>query len=159
MPATAYWPNTNLAKRVVLLSDGTGGYTLDAWGGLHGFAVGTNPLPPAITNFAYWPSWSIARDIVLTPGSTASSVSGVTLDGWGGVHPFGSAGAVTGISAMWPNWDIARAVRLAPSSTAARPQGWVLDGWGGLHQFGGVPAVPTGGYWPNTNLGVQLMAQ
>ena len=159
VPATAYWPNTNLAKRVVLLSDGTGGYTLDAWGGVHAFAVGTNPLPPAITNFAYWPSWSIARDIVLTPGSTASNVSGVTLDGWGGVHPFGSAGAVTGISAMWPNWDIARAVRLAPGSTAARPQGWVLDGWGGLHQFGGVPAVPTGGYWPNTNLGVQLMAQ
>jgi hypothetical protein len=35
----------------------------------------------------------------------------------------------------------------------------VLDGWGGLHQFGGAPAIPTGGYWPNTNLGVQLVVQ
>ena len=81
VPATAYWPNTNLAKRVVLLSDGTGGYTLDAWGGVHAFAVGTNPLPPAITNFAYWPSWSIARDIVLTPGSTASHSAFFAISG------------------------------------------------------------------------------
>jgi len=153
-----YWPNTNLAKRAVMLSDGTGGYTLDAWGGPHPFAIGNNPLPPAITNYAYWPNWDIARDLVLTPGSTAASVSGATLDGFGGLHPFGSAGAVQA-SAIWSGWDIARAVRLAPGSTAAHPQGWVLDGWGGLHAFGGVPDVRMGGYWPNTNLGVQLLAQ
>ena len=153
-----YWPNTNLAKRAVMLSDGTGGYTLDAWGGPHPFAIGNNPLPPAITNYAYWPNWDIARDLVLTPGSTAASVSGATLDGFGGLHPFGSAGAVQA-SAVWSGWDIARAVRLAPGSTAAHPQGWVLDGWGGLHAFGGVPDVRMGGYWPNTNLGVQLLAQ
>jgi hypothetical protein len=153
-----YWPNTNLAKRAVMLSDGTGGYTLDAWGGPHPFAIGNNTLPPAITNYAYWPNWDIARDLVLTPGSTAASVSGATLDGFGGLHPFGSAGAVQA-SAVWNGWDIARAVRLAPGSTAAHPQGWVLDGWGGLHAFGGVPDVRIGGYWPNTNLGVQLLAQ
>jgi len=153
-----YWPNSNLAKRVVLLSDGTGGYTLDAWGGPHAFAVGNNPVPPAITNYAYWPGWDIARDIVLTPGSTPANVSGVTLDGFGGLHPFGTAGP-TRAGGYWNGWDIARAIRLAPGSTAAQPQGWVLDGWGGLHQFGGAAAVPTGGYWPNTNLGVQLVAQ
>ncbi|MDQ6884582.1 MAG: peptidoglycan DD-metalloendopeptidase family protein [Candidatus Dormibacteraeota bacterium] len=153
----AYWPNTNLAKRVVLLSDGTGGYTMDAWGGLHAFAVGANALPPAVTNEAYWPNWNMARDIVLTPGSTAANVSGVTLDGWGGLHPFGSAAPTSG--AYWPNWDIARAIRLAPASTAANPQGWVLDAWGGLHAFGGAPTVPSGGYWPNTNLAVQMTAQ
>ena len=153
-----YWPNSNLAKRVVLLSDGSGGYTLDAWGGPHSFGVGNSPLAPAITNYAYWPGWDIARDIVLTPGSTATNVSGVTLDGFGGLHPFGTAGPVRA-GAYWNGWDIARAVRLAPGSTAAQPQGWVLDGWGGLHQFGGAVAVPTGGYWPNTNLGVQLVDQ
>jgi murein DD-endopeptidase MepM/ murein hydrolase activator NlpD len=153
-----YWPNSNLAKRVVLLSDGTGGYTLDAWGGPHAFAVGNNPVPPGITNYGYWPNWDIARDIVLTPGSTAANVSGVTLDGFGGLHPFGTAGPARA-GAYWNGWDIARAIRLSPSSTAAQPQGWVLDGWGGLHQFGGAPAIPTGGYWPNTNLGVQLVVQ
>jgi hypothetical protein len=156
--AFAYWPNSNLAKRVVLLSDGTGGYTMEAWGGLHPFAVGNNPLPPAITNFAYWPGWDIARDFVLTPGSTAANVSGVSLDGFGGLHPFGTAGP-TRAGGYWSGWDIARAVRLAPASTAGQPKGWVLDGWGGLHQFGGAAAVPSGGYWPNTNLGVQLVAQ
>jgi hypothetical protein len=153
-----YWPNSNLAKRIVLLSDGSGGYTLDAWGGPHAFAVGNNPVPPGITNYAYWPGWDIARDIVLTPGSTAANVSGVTLDGFGGLHPFGTAGP-TRAGGYWNGWDIARAIRLAPGSTAAQPQGWVLDGWGGLHQFGGAAAVPPGGYWPNTNLGVQLVVQ
>jgi hypothetical protein len=154
----AYWPNTNLARRAVLLSDGTGGYVLDAWGGIHPFAVGANPVPPTITNAAYWPNWSIARDIVLTPGSTAGNVSGLTLDGWGGVHPFGSAASVAR-GAFWPNWDVARALRLSPNSTAVNPQGWVLDAWGGLHPFGGAPSIPLGGYWPNTNLAVQLVAQ
>ena len=153
---SAYWTNWDIARRLVLLSDGTGGYVMEGWGGLHPFAVGGNPMPPAITNFAYWPGWNIARDIVLTPGSTAGNVSGVTLDGYGGLHPFGSAGA-TQAGAYWPGWNIARAVRLAPNSTAAQPRGWVLDAWGGLHAFGGATPVPTGGYWPNSNLGVQLL--
>src|SRR5207248_1601372 len=114
------WPNWDIAKRIALLSDGTGGYVLDGWGGLHAFAIGANPMPPRITNAAFWPNWNIARDISLTPGSTAGNVSGVTLDGWGGLHQFGSAGAVRS-SGLWPNWNIARAVRLSPASTAAQP--------------------------------------
>jgi murein DD-endopeptidase MepM/ murein hydrolase activator NlpD len=155
---TPYWPNMDIARRVVLLSDGSGGYVMDLYGGLHAFAVGSNPQPPAITNEAYWANWAIARDIVLTPGSTAASVSGLTLDGWGGVHPFGSAGAVSA-GTFWPGWDIARGIRLAPNSTASQPQGWVLDAWGGLHAFGGAVYVPSGGYWPNTNLAVRLVVQ
>ncbi len=158
VPVFAYWPNSNLAKRMVLLSDGTGGYTMDSWGGLHAFAVGNNPMPPAITNFAYWPHWDIARDIVLTPGSTAANVSGVTLDGFGGLHTFGTESPVAA-GAYWSGWDIARAVRFTTTSTAAHPQGWVLDGWGGCHAFGGAPEIPIGGYWPNTNLAVQLIDQ
>ncbi|HEY9288220.1 MAG TPA: peptidoglycan DD-metalloendopeptidase family protein [Candidatus Dormibacteraeota bacterium] len=157
VPVFAYWPNTNQAKRIVLLSDGTGGYTLDSWGGLHPFAVGSHPMPPAITNFAFWPNWSVARDVTLVPGSTASNVAGVTLDAYGGVHPFGTAGAVSG-EAMW-HVDLARAVRLSPSSTAANPMGWTLDSWGGVHPFGGAPSIASFAYWPNTNLAAALLAQ
>jgi hypothetical protein len=153
----AYWPNWDIAKRLVLLSDGSGGYVLDGWGGLHPFAIGSNPLPPAVANNAYWPNWNIARDIVLSPGSTAASVAGVTLDGWGGVHPFGAAAAVTNQGAYWPNWDIARAVRFTNNSSPAAPKGWVLDGWGGAHAFGGAPDLPIGGYWPNWDIAVQLV--
>jgi murein DD-endopeptidase MepM/ murein hydrolase activator NlpD len=154
---SAYWTKWDIAVRAVMLSDGSGGYVMDAYGGLHPFAVGSNPMPPAITNYAYWAGWRIARDIALAPSSTASNVAGVTLDGWGGVHPFGRAGAVTDM-AFWPNWDIARSVQFAPNSTAAHPAGWVLEGFGGIHPFGGAPAVP-GAYWPKNDVAVKLMAR
>ena len=38
---------------------------------------------------AVWPHWPIARDVVLA----ASGAGGYTLDGFGGLHPFGSAPA------------------------------------------------------------------
>ncbi|MEA2634868.1 MAG: chitinase [Chloroflexota bacterium] len=151
-----YWANFDIAKRLALLSDGTGGYVLDGYGGLHPFATGTNPLPPAITNASYWKGWNIARDLALTPGSTAAGVSGVTLDGWGGVHPFGAAGSASA-TAVWRGWDIARAVRLSPSSTPGQPQGWVMDGWGGMHPFGGVPRIYSYSYWPGQDIAVQLL--
>jgi murein DD-endopeptidase MepM/ murein hydrolase activator NlpD len=144
--ATAYWQGLDIAKRIVVLSDGSGGYVMDGYGALHPFAVGSNAMPPNITNNAYWPNWAIANDIALLPGSTASNVGGVTLEGYGGVHGFGSAGAVTGF-AYWDGWNIARSIRLSPSSTAAHPQGWTLDGLGGVHAFGGAPSVPMSAYW------------
>jgi hypothetical protein len=137
--ATAYF-GFDIARRLVLLPDGSGGYVLDGYGGLHAFAVGDNPMPAAVTTSAYWPGWNIARDLALVPGSTSATLGGVTLDGFGGPHPFGNAGGTAGF-AYWSGWDIARAVRLSPASTAAQPQGWVLDGYGGVHQFGGAPAL------------------
>jgi hypothetical protein len=114
-------------------------------------------MPPHITNEGYWPNWNIARGIALTPTSTSAGVSGVTLDGYGGVHPFGSAGAVNG-EAIWGGWDIARDVTLVPGSTAGAPQGYTLDGWGGVHEFGGAPHVQTGFYSPNQDNARRLAA-
>jgi len=161
--ASGYWKNWDIAKRLAILSDGTGGYVLDGLGGLHPFSIGTNGMPPFITNNAYWVNWSIARDFTLTPGSTATALSGVTLDGFGGVHPFSggsqSVAATPVITGYWGNWDIARAVTLSPTSTAAAPQGWVLDGYGGIHPFGGAPHVAAGAYWPNSDLAVNLLVR
>ena len=153
--ATAYF-GVDIARRLVLLGDGTGGYVIDNYGGLHAFAVGSNPMPPAITNNAVWSGWNIARDVALLPGSTAANVGGVTLDGFGGPHPFGSAGTsgVTGFP-YWNGWDIARSVRLSPLSTATQLQGWTLDGFGGVHAFGGAPNVPMSAYW-NFDIAVDL---
>jgi GH18 family chitinase len=149
-----YW-GWDIARRLALLSDGTGGYVVDGYGAVHPFAVGDNPMPPALTNYAYWPGWNIARDLALVPGSTPATVGGVTLDGFGGPHQFGNAGGTTGF-AYWKAWDIARSVRLSPASTAAQPQGWVLDGFGGVHQFGGAPAVSMSAYW-NWDIAVSLL--
>ena len=120
----------DIAKRIVLLSSGAGGYVLDGYGGLHPFTVGTNPLPPPITNASYWPGFNIAWDVALSPGSSSTNMSGVTLDGYGRLHPFGTLTSVQQ-TAYWPGWDIARAVRLSSSSTVTRPSGWLLDGYGG----------------------------
>jgi hypothetical protein len=153
---TTFYPGLDIARRLVVLSDGTGGYVMDAYGGLHAFAVGSNPMPAAITNNAFWSGWNIARDGALLPGSTASNVGGVTLDGFGGPHSFGTAGA-TGVTGFpyWSGWDIARSVRLSPLSTATQLQGWTLDGFGGVHAFGGAPNVPMSAYW-NFDIAVDL---
>jgi hypothetical protein len=158
---TPYWRGRDVALRIALLSDGTGGYELDAYGGLHPFAVGANTPPPEISNNGYWVNWRIVRSLALNPNSTSTNVSGVTLDGYGGVHPFNSAGDPGVVDPTAPppyfGWDIARAVVVNGASTAAKPQGWVLDGWGGLHAFGGARFVAQGAYWPNFDIGVQLM--
>jgi hypothetical protein len=153
----AYFPGHDIARRMVLLSDGSGGYVLDGWGGIHPFALGGAALPVAITNSAYF-GFNIARDFTLMPGSTGTSASGFTLDGWGGLHPFSSAAlpAQPGDYPYFPFFDIARSVRMANNATASNPQGWIIDGFGGVHSFGGAPVMPAGPYWPGRDLAVQL---
>jgi kumamolisin len=75
--------------------------------------------------------------ITFTPG-------GYTLDGWGGIHSYGSAPAV-GASGYWPGWDIARGIAVCPEN---HNHGYTLDGWGGIHPFGS-PALPSvnTSYW------------
>ena len=81
----------------------------------------------------WWRSSSAARSWPRSrrrraPAAAAPAPGGWVLDGWGGLHRFGSAPAVTG-GAYWPGWDIARGVGVKTPG----PGGWVLDGWGGLH--------------------------
>jgi hypothetical protein len=160
---SGYWANWDIAKRLAILSDGTGGYVLDGFGGLHAFAIGGNAMPPAVRLSGYWSGWSIVDDFALTPGSTAAAVSGVTLDGYGGVHPFAggslsTAGAPVG-TAYWQNWNIARAVALSPTSTPSNLQGWVLDGYGGTHPFGGAPSLSSVAYWPGSDRAINLLVR
>ena len=92
------------------------------------------------------------------PGGGGSSPSGggYTLDGFGGVHPFGDSAPVT-ITGCWPNWDIARALTLDACDSPGQVSGWVLDGFGGLHPFAAagtpMPAIPdVTGYWPGWDI-------
>jgi hypothetical protein len=130
--AGAFWPGW-VNARAIVTDGGSGGWTLDGWGGLHPFG-GT----ARIGNEAYWQGWDIARGAVRIPVPN----SGYTLDGWGGVHPFGSAPPIT-FSGYWQGWDIARGITVRSDGLG----GWVLDGWGGLHPFGTAGNVATTGYW------------
>jgi hypothetical protein len=130
-----------------------GGYVLDGFGGLHGFAIGAGPLPPATAGGGYWPGWDIAAGVALRDDRTG----GYVLDGWGGLHPFAPAGdagpALPLNGPYWRGWSIARGVALMPDGKA----GYVLDGWGGLHGFAlpGSPLPPAAhgnAYWPGWDI-------
>ncbi len=79
--------------------------------------------------------------------ANASGPGGYAVDGYGGVHPWGSAPWVAS-GAYWPGWDIARGIVRQPGKNA----GYVLDGFGGLTPFGGAAPVSITGYWPGRDL-------
>ena len=60
-----YWAGRDIARAMWFLPGSTAttatGYTLDAFGGIHPFAAGGQPLPPAIAEYGYWPGNDIAR--------------------------------------------------------------------------------------------------
>jgi hypothetical protein len=124
-----------------------GGYVLDGWGGLHGFAS-AGPAPPATAGGPYWAGWSIARGVALLP----SGSGGYVLDAYGGLHPFAVGSGPAPPAALggsyWNGWDIARGVTILNDGTG----GYVIDGYGGLHPFAvGAgpmpPPVQSPSYW------------
>ncbi len=90
---------------------------------------------PAVTGPRF--GFDIARALALR----SDGVSGWVLDGYGALHPFGGAPAMSG-SPYWPGWDIARDVVLLSDAG-----GYVLDGFGGLHPFGNAPKATHAAYW------------
>ena len=60
-----YWAGQDIARGMWFVPGATAsnasGYTLDGFGGIHPFAVGGQPLPPAINQYGYW----AGRDIAL----------------------------------------------------------------------------------------------
>jgi hypothetical protein len=89
-----------------------------------------------------------------TPGPVDNQNLLYSLDGWGGLHPFGSAPPLN-ITAYWQGWDIARGLALFGDGSG----GYVLDGWGGLHPFGSATPVSSGAYWQGWDIarGVVLL--
>jgi hypothetical protein len=88
------------------------------------------------------PIWSssLARGLAVTPGG------GWIADAWGGVHPFGTAPAVS-TTGYWPGWDIVRGFAMNADGS-----GYVLDAYGGLHPVNGAKDGVTGGYWPGWDI-------
>jgi len=112
----------------------TGGYYVLEPGG----AVGAYGGAPWFGSARF--GFDIARDIAVMPDGRGY----VVLDGWGGVHPFGSATLLprTG-TGYWRGWDIARSVAIAPDGKGFA----VLDGWGGLHTAGSAAGITGLPYW------------
>jgi hypothetical protein len=72
---------------------------------------------------------------------------GFALDGFGGIHPWGSAAPLPQ-AVSWPGWDIARGVAVQGDDGG----GYVLDGFGGVHPFGSARPVTATAYWPGWDI-------
>ena len=116
MAEYGYWYGQNIARDIWFdpassASMGSG-YVLDAFGGFHPFWSAGAAAPPAMAMYGYWYGQDIARSIWFMPGSTASTASGFTLDGSGGIHPFTAPGqalpATPGQYAYFPGRDVAK---------------------------------------------------
>src|SRR5439155_1305587 len=79
-----------------------------------------------------------------------------TLDGFGGVHPFGGAREIFG-SAQWTA-DIARGLVLTTARNGLFVQGYTLDYSGGIHPFGGAPAISASAVWPGHDMADSIVA-
>ena len=84
-------------------------------------------------------AWDIARDMATTPDGNGY----VVLDGYGGVHLYGSAatGPLRNLAGPYFGFDIARSIAI----TADGAGYFVLDGWGGIHAVG-TARRPSGRY-------------
>jgi spore germination protein YaaH len=150
---SVYWPASDLARDFAFLPNGKGGYVLDAHGRLYPFAVGSNPMPPAVHGNPTWPTLDIARKVVILPSGTG----GYVLDYTGVVNPFaiggGSVPTKPVLTKHWPGVDFARDIVLIPGAKS----GYVMNGYGGLYPFTApgetTPVVPAGSpYWYGHNV-------
>src|ERR1035437_7390400 len=89
----------------------------------------------------------VAMSLIAAPTVGHAGVTvptnGVSLDGYGGLHPFGHASLNTTNAPYWSGWNIARSISVILDGSG----GWTLDGWGGIHNWGVAPAVQTPAYW------------
>ena len=121
--------------------------TVDAFGGIH--PDGSAPLTGG---GPYWQNWAICQAAHPRPGPNAP-LNGLVMDGWGGLHSFGSPALTVQGGPYWPGWTIARDFAWLPNGTG----GYVLDGWGGLHPFAVdgnplPPAIADNAYWPSWDI-------
>ncbi|MSO37613.1 MAG: CAP domain-containing protein [Acidimicrobiia bacterium] len=98
---------------------------------------------PALGYPALW--GNLARDLVAMPDGNGY----VVLDGWGGVHRYGSATSLPLGGPYWRDWDIARSLAITPAGTGYT----ILDGFGGIHIVGTTPRVFGSPYWAGWDIG------
>ena len=134
-------------------------YAVPRWGAISVLGTG---LAPYWNGYSDWGSWDILRDVVLlgaaNPVAEAQPVSaaaaaalawaarahgGATLDGFGGIHPFGGLALNTAGAPYWNGQDLARSLALRDDGSG----GWVLDAYGGIHAFGAAPPISSPVYW------------
>jgi hypothetical protein len=124
-----------------VMTRGTGYYVMSGTGFLAAYNGAPSFGSPAFP-------FDIARDVAMMPDGAGY----VVLDGYGGLHKFGSAkrGAMRNIPSpgYWPGWDIARSLAITADGRGLV----VLDGFGGIHAVGSVSAPAGAPFWPGWDI-------
>jgi hypothetical protein len=82
----------------------------------------------------------LARDIATMPDGNGY----VILDGYGGVHRYGSAKfSLANVVGPYFGFDIARSIAVTPDGKGFA----IIDGYGGYHRAGNAPRIRTFPYW------------
>ncbi|MGH7747113.1 MAG: hypothetical protein ACREQ5_20510, partial [Candidatus Dormibacteria bacterium] len=168
-PAVAGSASPSAPVWQALHSDAGTLFAVPRWGAISVLGTG---LAPYWTGYSDWGSWDILRDLVLVgpanplpvaqPVSSAAAAAlswvsnahgGATLDGWGGIHPFGGLALNTSGAPYWPGRDMARALALRADGSG----GWVLDANGGIHAFGAAAPVVAPVTWPGWDIARALV--
>lgn len=135
-----------------------GGYLVGHWGKV----LISGSVHPYWSGYTDWAGWDIERDMRLfavdnataqtqpmsadaaaLAGAAEAPHGGVTLDGYGGLHPFGELPIDTRGSPYWNGWKIARSLQVRDGGSG----GWTLDGYGGIHAWGVAPQIQPPAYW------------
>jgi hypothetical protein len=137
-----YWNGWDIARGIAVLPDGSGGYVLDGFGGLHPFRVGNGALPPKITDAPYWNGWDIARSVAVLPDGSG----GYVLDGYGAIHPFTIHGPKPKLPVPYrlsygPQFSTWSGIT-APFLQSGRTGGWIVDNYGDVLSWGTVGDRP-----------------
>jgi len=142
-----YWHDWDIARGVMLQHVNSGGYVVNAWGGLHPFggAPALMPRPPYGPGLAYVQGGALQGD----------DLGGVVIDARGTVFSFGTlTGGPVNVCDQSPRVGVPiRGIALDPTPTSGPTsydtKGATLDAWGGIHLLCNSPAIDTTGapYW------------
>lgn len=137
-----YWRGWDIARGVALRHTGTGGYVLDAWGGLHPFG-GAPPVTPG----TYTPGNRFAVGVALQGNDTG----GFVVDANGVVSSFGTVGGSVRPCRIVPIRGISLDPTPSIGSTYHR-RGVTIDPYGVIQIFCDSPSIDTWGApqwnWP-----------
>ena len=137
--AGVYWHGWDIARALVVLDNGQGGYVMDGYGGVHAFGDA-----PDLSGWAYWHGWDIARGLDIHLDSSGVPDGGWTLDGYGGIHPFGNAPALSS-QHYYHGWDVFRQLHVVAGGAYGIARWGIVEkigapagiNWGGLTTWGG----------------------
>jgi outer membrane protein assembly factor BamB len=159
LDGTTFGPPIVAGGAVWAATDGGGLYAFNATTGAQlyhsaGFGINRFVTPAEANGQVFVPAKTVIKSFSFgTPVSPNDNQGHLyTLDGYGGLHPDGSAPALASAS-YWPGWSIARSVTLFPDALG----GYLMDGYGGLHEVGNATPVNGFAYWGGWDIARQVV--